>query len=118
MLEPRRNSVLLYILKSQRQTLYRGSAAIMLSWRNRKTRPALNRMIFTDYAGSSPVESTENIVESPKFARIFAKLAAVCLVAIHATYAREARLADVPIDDVLSGNFPKPGSCPMCGRCE
>ena len=31
---------------------------------------------------------------------------------------RAARLAGVPIDDVLSGNFPKPGSCPMCGRCE
>jgi hypothetical protein len=34
-------------------------------------------------------------------------------LAIHA-----ARLAGVPVDDVLSGAFPKPGSCPMCGRCE
>jgi hypothetical protein len=31
---------------------------------------------------------------------------------------RAARLAGVPIDDVLSGNFPKAGSCPLCGRCE
>lgn len=29
---------------------------------------------------------------------------------------RIARLAGVPVDDVLSGAFPKPGSCPMCGR--
>lgn len=31
---------------------------------------------------------------------------------------RVARLAGVSVDDVLSGAFPKPGSCPMCGRCE
>jgi hypothetical protein len=29
---------------------------------------------------------------------------------------RAAMLAGVPVDDVLSGAFPKPGSCPMCGR--
>lgn len=28
-----------------------------------------------------------------------------------------AKLAGVPVDDVLSGAFPKPGSCPVCGRC-
>ena len=30
---------------------------------------------------------------------------------------KAAKLAGVPVDDVLSGEFPKPGSCPMCGRC-
>lgn len=34
-------------------------------------------------------------------------------LAVHA-----ARLAGVPVDDVLTGAFPKPGACPMCGRCE
>jgi hypothetical protein len=34
-------------------------------------------------------------------------------LAVHA-----ARLAGVPVDDVLSGAFPRPGTCPMCGRCE
>lgn len=29
---------------------------------------------------------------------------------------RTARAAGVPVDDVLSGAFPKPGACPMCGR--
>jgi hypothetical protein len=29
---------------------------------------------------------------------------------------RIARLAGVPIGDVLSGAFPKPGACLMCGR--
>ncbi len=29
---------------------------------------------------------------------------------------RVARLVAVPVEDVLSGAFPKPGSCPMCGR--
>lgn len=29
---------------------------------------------------------------------------------------RVARVAGVPVDDVLSGAFPRPGSCPMCGR--
>ena len=28
---------------------------------------------------------------------------------------RVARLAQVTVEDVLSGAFPKPGSCPMCG---
>jgi hypothetical protein len=27
-----------------------------------------------------------------------------------------ARLAGVSMEDVLSGRFPKPGGCPMCGR--
>ena len=27
-----------------------------------------------------------------------------------------AKLAGVPVDDVLSGAFPVAGSCPMCGR--
>ena len=27
-----------------------------------------------------------------------------------------ARLAKVPVDDVLTGAFPKAGSCPVCGR--
>lgn len=27
-----------------------------------------------------------------------------------------ARVADVPIGDVLPGAWPKPGACPMCGR--
>jgi DNA-binding XRE family transcriptional regulator len=29
-----------------------------------------------------------------------------------------ARLVSVPVDDVLDGRFPKPGACPMCGRCD
>lgn len=29
---------------------------------------------------------------------------------------RVARAAGVPVDDVLSGAFPEPGACPMCGR--
>lgn len=29
---------------------------------------------------------------------------------------RIARLVGVPTEDVLSGAFPRPGSCPMCGR--
>jgi hypothetical protein len=33
-------------------------------------------------------------------------------LAVHA-----ARLAGVPVEDVLTGAFPKPGACPMCGRC-
>jgi hypothetical protein len=32
----------------------------------------------------------------------------------HALYV--ARLAGAPVEDVLSGAWPKPGSCPMCGR--
>lgn len=27
-----------------------------------------------------------------------------------------ARVAGVPVDDVLAGRFPEPGACPMCGR--
>lgn len=27
-----------------------------------------------------------------------------------------ARTAGVTFDDVISGRFPEPGSCPMCGR--
>jgi hypothetical protein len=30
---------------------------------------------------------------------------------------RAARAAKVPLEDILSGTFPKAGSCPMCGRC-
>jgi DNA-binding XRE family transcriptional regulator len=30
---------------------------------------------------------------------------------------RLARLAGVPLEDVLSGMWPKAGSCPHCGRC-
>jgi len=29
-----------------------------------------------------------------------------------------AALAKVPVDDILQGRFPRPGACPMCGRCE
>lgn len=29
---------------------------------------------------------------------------------------RVARLAGVPVDDVLSGAFPRAGACPTCGR--
>lgn len=29
---------------------------------------------------------------------------------------RAARLAGVPVDDVLTGAWPVPGSCPHCGR--
>jgi hypothetical protein len=29
---------------------------------------------------------------------------------------RVARLAGAQIEDVLTGRFPKPGMCPMCGR--
>jgi len=29
---------------------------------------------------------------------------------------RAARLAGVPLEDVLSGAWPAPGSCPHCGR--
>ena len=31
---------------------------------------------------------------------------------------RTARLAKATIEDVLSGAWPAPGSCPMCGRCD
>jgi len=30
---------------------------------------------------------------------------------------RAARLAGVPVDNVLSGAWPKAGACPHCGRC-
>jgi len=29
---------------------------------------------------------------------------------------RIARLAKVPVDDVLTGRFPAPGTCPYCGH--
>jgi transcriptional regulator with XRE-family HTH domain len=29
---------------------------------------------------------------------------------------RAARAAGVPLEDVLSGAYPKPGACPRCGR--
>jgi hypothetical protein len=29
---------------------------------------------------------------------------------------RVAKLAGVPVDDVLTGKFPPPGTCPHCGR--
>jgi hypothetical protein len=29
---------------------------------------------------------------------------------------RAARAAGVPVEDILSGAFPKPGMCPHCGR--
>jgi hypothetical protein len=29
---------------------------------------------------------------------------------------RIARLAKVPVDDVLTGQFPAPGTCPHCGH--
>ena len=32
------------------------------------------------------------------------------------TALRAARLAGAPLEDLLSGAWPKPGSCPMCGR--
>jgi len=31
---------------------------------------------------------------------------------------RVARLAGAPMEDVLSGAWPKEGACPMCGRCD
>jgi hypothetical protein len=31
---------------------------------------------------------------------------------------RAARLAKVPMEEILSGQWPKPGACPMCGRCD
>jgi hypothetical protein len=31
---------------------------------------------------------------------------------------RAARLVGVPLEDVLSGRWPKAGACPMCGRAE
>lgn len=30
---------------------------------------------------------------------------------------RASRVAGVGIEELLSGTWPKPGSCPMCGRC-
>lgn len=30
---------------------------------------------------------------------------------------RLARFAGVPVDDVLNGRFPVPGTCPHCGHC-
>jgi hypothetical protein len=30
---------------------------------------------------------------------------------------RAARVAGVPLEDILTGAWPKPGSCPTCGRC-
>ncbi len=35
--------------------------------------------------------------------------------AVHAL--RAAQAVGVPVDDVLTGAYPKAGSCPMCGRC-
>lgn len=35
-----------------------------------------------------------------------------------ATALAVARLAGVPIDDVLAGRWPPAGCCPMCGRAE
>jgi hypothetical protein len=29
---------------------------------------------------------------------------------------RVARLANVPLGDVLAGRFPRPGACPLCGQ--
>lgn len=29
---------------------------------------------------------------------------------------RAARVARVPIEDILAGRWPKPGMCPYCGR--
>jgi hypothetical protein len=29
---------------------------------------------------------------------------------------RVARLASVPVDDLLAGSFPAPGTCPHCGH--
>jgi len=29
---------------------------------------------------------------------------------------RVARLAEVPVSDILDGRFPPPGTCPHCGR--
>jgi hypothetical protein len=31
---------------------------------------------------------------------------------------RVARLGGVTVDDVLTGRFPAPGTCPHCGHCE
>jgi hypothetical protein len=31
---------------------------------------------------------------------------------------RLAKLAGVGVDDVLSGKFPSPGTCPHCGHCK
>ena len=29
---------------------------------------------------------------------------------------RAARLAGVPLEEILSGSWPRPGACPLCGR--
>ena len=31
---------------------------------------------------------------------------------------RAARVAGVPVEEILSGRWPKPNACPMCGRCD
>jgi len=31
---------------------------------------------------------------------------------------RIAKFASVPVDDVLTGRFPAPGTCPHCGHCQ
>jgi hypothetical protein len=31
---------------------------------------------------------------------------------------RVARLVGVTVDDVLTGRFPAPGTCPHCGHCD
>jgi DNA-binding XRE family transcriptional regulator len=31
---------------------------------------------------------------------------------------RAARIVGVPMEEILSGRWPKPGACPMCGRSE
>ena len=31
---------------------------------------------------------------------------------------RVTRVAGVPLEDILSGAWPKPGACPTCGRCD
>jgi transcriptional regulator with XRE-family HTH domain len=30
---------------------------------------------------------------------------------------RVARIAGVPVEDILSGAYPPPGTCPRCGYC-
>lgn len=35
-----------------------------------------------------------------------------------ATALRAARVAGVPLEEILRGAWPKPGACPMCGRCD
>lgn len=58
----------------------------------------------------------DNIAKALHFkARLIARIAENRTVSPVVAF-RVARLAKVAVDDVLTGNFPAPGTCPYCGH--